>query len=502
MRTRAGLFGLVLAGCVHAPSVAYPLTPAPVTPSARSSASDEPAPPRVMPPDAPFRAEAPPAPPTRPFDMPHAETWTLPNGLRVVLIADPLAFSVAASVVVRTPDTSPALTAAVHNVGCGSRRWPAPAELFAELSATGAEYAPATSEVAQEIRVTMPYFEAPRGLRAFADMVVGPVLEDACVERRQQGEAAASTTSAGDPTAATARVFEAMRAERGGRGTYLGTARDFAALTRADLAGAYAHAMRPEVATLVVVGHITRADLADMTATFGAPWPGPPGMRSAAPKSMPRPSAGPEAPVLVDMPGSTKTSVLIAIPAARWESADLEATLVATAILGNGLDGRVKHQLRDILGTTWSLNATVHDDGSSGWAMFRFEAPNDTLDDSMRAVIKELRAFAATGPTDAEVDASKRSAVADLAASLETPSTLRENLDLTVRFALPIAGDDARRILDVTPADVRRVASRLLLDHARVIVVGDRKIAADVTRRALGRDVELRDRFGTRVISP
>jgi zinc protease len=510
VRALAGLFGLLLLGCAHGSSSTAPALPPaqigtapPLSPTLTASAANESSPSRAPAPDAPFRAEAPAVSPPRSFEMPAAQSWTLANGLRILLVEDPDAFSVSASVVVRTPTTSPALGAAIRNVTCGSKNWSAPTRLFGELSAAGAESSSASWAMAQEVTVTMPYFEARRGLRAFADMVVAPELEAACVDRRQRSEEALSRTTPRSESATAWRVIEALRAERAGKESFEGTPGELATLTRDDLADAYARAMRPAMATLVVVGHVTKADLSEMTATLGAPWPGPPGPRRAAPLAARHGIVG-DAPVIADVPGASKASVLVAIPAVRWVSADRQAALVATGILGNGLDGRLKHQLRDVLGTTWSFRSTFYDDGAAGWLMFQFEAPNGALSTAVPAFLDQLRAFAASGPTDAEVDASKRSAVARLAASMETPSTLRSQLDATARHGLPVSDfrDAPRQLLAVSPADVRRVAARLSLDHARVVVVGDRNVTEGVTRRALGREVEVRSGDGARVTSP
>ncbi len=266
---------------------------------------------------------------------------------------------------------------------------------------------------------------------------------------------------------------------------------DIAALTRDDLVAWQREQLRPDRATLVVVGDTTLAKLlpalerqfGDWHADAGAP-------ATIALPTVPKASAARV--FLIDQPGAIQSNILVAqlLPASTDPGA--EDADFANDVLGGDFTSRLNMNLRE--DKHWSYGAGSGADSSLGQRLWTASAPvqSDKTVESLRELRRELGDFTdGKRPVTAEEVARLQAInVRSLPGSYETGRAVLATLESDARYGRP---DDyvqqrSARIEAMTPATVQAEAARLLDPAALTwIVVGDlSKIEAGIRALDLG----------------
>lgn len=255
-----------------------------------------------------------------------------------------------------------------------------------------------------------------------------------------------------------------------GRPSY-GTMTTLAGLAVDDLRQFVAERFARDQLLIGVAGDITPAQLgAALDRIFG-------GLPAAGvPVAVPSPPSVPASSVLVERPGP-QSVLLMGQPGIDQTDPDYYAALVMNYILGGGgFESRLTEEVRARRGLTYGISSYFIDWSGADLLNVSSDLSNAGVAETIRLVRQEWAHMAEGGVSAEEVADAKTYLIGSFALSLTSTDAISDTL-----LALQIRGlgidhleTRTRKIEAVTPADVDRVAARLLDPAAlTTVVVGD-----------------------------
>jgi predicted Zn-dependent peptidase len=267
-----------------------------------------------------------------------------------------------------------------------------------------------------------------------------------------------------------------------------GTEASIGSLTRDDLVAFHRQWVRPDNATLIVVGDTTLDEVMPLLEKHFGDWKAAtPAVASAAPPAVQRPAR--PAVYLVDQPGAVQATILAGqvVPSTRDPGAirfDF-----ANSVLGGEFSSRLNMNLRE--DKHWAYGAYSSTPGALGQRPWISFAPVqiDKTAESLKEVDREVRDYA-TGkvpPTAEEVAKIQATEIRSLPGAYETGRAVMGTIGGIVRYDRP---DDYvfRRKAEIealTVDQVKQAAATLDPDRLVWVVVGDLK-QVEAPVRALG----------------
>ncbi|QMW23017.1 M16 family metallopeptidase [Sandaracinobacteroides saxicola] len=330
----------------------------------------------------------------------------------------------------------------------------------------------------------------------FADVIRAPAFPADQLER-VRGQALAGLAAAEkDPDALAINALPPLMygaahpygLSFNGQGTVAGVG----ALTRADVLVRHDAALRPEGATLIVVGDTTMAGVKPLLESAFGDWRGRGGDLPPPAGAVTAAGVSPRI-LLIDRPGAPQSVVMAGRAMAATGAEDRIALAAANDIFGGQTTARLNQSLREAKGWAYGASASV--------APTRLQMPfllsSSVQTDRTGAAIAEIRrllgAFAGTAPpTRAELDRVVANSIRSLPGDFETGAALLGSLERKLNLGRP---DDyfatlPKRLEALTPADV--VAAGYPGPDALVwVVVGDATLV-EPQLKGLGLPVERR----------
>jgi len=255
----------------------------------------------------------------------------------------------------------------------------------------------------------------------------------------------------------------------------VGTGATIAAFTADDLRGFYRSAVRPDNATLLVVGDVTRSTAVPLLeSAFGA-WKadGPAPVHRTLPTTAERTA---REVYIVDKPGAPQTQVRIGSVAVPRSTPDYFPIQVMNTILGGSFSSRLNLNLREEHGYTYGAGSSFDMRATPGPFAATAGVQTDKTSESLTEFFKELNAISETVPAD-ELARAKNYVALRFPGGFETTADISRRLEELLIYKLP---DDyfakyVQNIQSVTAADVRRVARKYIeAGRFAVVVAGDR----------------------------
>ncbi|QDI05020.1 insulinase family protein [Xanthomonas cerealis pv. cerealis] len=319
-------------------------------------------------------------------------------------------------------------------------------------------------------------------LALYADLLRRPRFEQKEIERIKASWIAGIRQEKAQPNAVAMRVLPPLL--YGAGHPYAipfsgsGTEAEIAALERADLVDFQRDWIRPEQATLIVVGDTTLAEVVPLlNAQFGD-WKGEgaaPALR--APAAVPRPSK-PRV-YLIDQPGAVQANLFAAELVPPTTEASSIRFDIANGVLGGDFTSRLNMNLRE--SKHWSYGARSSASNALGQRPWSAAAPVqiDKTAPALQEMQKEINAFASgkAPPTAEEVARIRNIQTLSLPGAYETASSVLGAIGGIVRYGRPDDYVFTRKaeIEAMTPAQVREAAATLDANALTWVVVGDLK---------------------------
>ena len=422
--------------------------------------------------------------PARAFTPPRAESRTLPNGLRVVVVEN----------------HALPIVAVRMGLDADSRFDPAGKEgvstlarlLLREGSATLPAAAFGDSLLAlgmpgmSESRFTTVTSKLNPTLALFADRwthpgaLTGLDRYKALLLRAKQ---AAQNANAASSSGAPRRTFVEAVYGAGHPFARHMTEASIAAITSDDIASFRDRYFHPQNATLILVGDVRTGDIMPIVArAFGA-W------SVDGDRATPRPVPAALAPsattiILVDRPGARQSAIVLGTAGPAVDAPDFVPDEVLNVVFGGGETSRLSQALRGQHGWTYNARSaygalTTRGPGSPTTLIGYADVATAKTDSALVAWIAELRALRGDRPvTTAEMRAAQAVLTDGLAAGMSTNDLVADHLALVVQRRLPLDFDQGyvTRARALTPQQITEAAARYLDPaHLTIVVYGDRQ---------------------------
>jgi predicted Zn-dependent peptidase len=267
-----------------------------------------------------------------------------------------------------------------------------------------------------------------------------------------------------------------------------GTEASIAALTREDLLAFHSRWIRPDSATLIVVGDAPATEVLPLLEKHFGDWPAPSDARPA--KALPEAARATAARVyLVDKPGAVQSNILLGQTTASSAAPNRLEMNTMNDVFGGTFTSRINMNLRE--DKHWSYGVRSRLAEARGERPWLLSAPvqTDRTIESIREIQRELAEYLGGKPaTGEEITKIRERDVRELSGRYETNAAVAGAIAQVVTFGWP---DDYVRTLkeriEAQTDDGVRGAASASLDPARLtwVIVGDlAKIEQPV--RALG----------------
>ena len=503
MRSRVAIVASLMAVACGgaAPAAPEPVVPPPVplTPIVTAPAP-------TGTPDAPFREHPPVSGSAVAFAPPRIDTWTLPNGVEILLVERhelPLV-SVRVVLKVGAGDVTGQRPGVLSFLGAmleqGTRRRSA-LEISDAYEAIGAVHAAWVDWDSAGATVKVVTKELPSALDLLSDVVLHPSFPQPEIDRLKSRRLAGLAQEKNDPGAMWSNAAAAAlygRAHPYGH-SLLGQEEDVPKISRDEILRAYAATFSPRRAALVVAGDVTREAITEELAdTFGK-WVAGPAAKLPPPKAPPPAEKDVPRVVIVDRPGAPQSLVRLAEVGVPRTAPDRDAVTLMNTILGGMFASRINLNLREAHAYTYGARSSFQMRHGAG----NFSAGGAMVADKTAAAVHELFAEVQAmrdRPVSAEeLDGAKENLRLAMPGRFETVTDVTSAVADLFVYDLPLDEYATRsaRIDKLTAEDVQNAAKAHLHPAGlKVIVVGDRNgLTEQLEQLHLGA-VEARDPYG------
>jgi predicted Zn-dependent peptidase len=256
-----------------------------------------------------------------------------------------------------------------------------------------------------------------------------------------------------------------------------GTEASVAALTRADLVEFQRDFLRPDNATIIVVGAVTPATLLPLLERHFGDWQPPASPRPALPTiGVVAPSPG-ERLFLLDRPGAQQTTILAGQLMPSSTATDRIELNTANDVIGGTFTSRINMNLRETKHWSYGARSSLPDTLAQRPWLLSAPVQTDKTVDSIRELRRELAEFIGAKPaTPEEVAKVRNRDVRALSGQFETNAAVSGAIADIVRFGRP---DDYVRTLRArlegqTDEGVRQAAAQAFQPGTLTwVIVGD-----------------------------
>lgn len=436
--------------------------------------------------------DEPPLPlPPRAITLPQFHESKLRSGVGVVVVPRHNTPLVTATLLVRAgPEDEPsgqagvaAMTAALLTKGATRDGVKKGAAIIArQAEALGGTLESACSWNATTLSMTVTVPRLDEALNLMADCLRRPLLGPDELERARAQALDAMRVAMGNP-GDVARM--ALRRAYWGDTPFgsVAPAKALKRITRTQVMGFHARHLLPGRTVLVLAGDIDPAQVLPMAQRYFGTWL--PAAEPAAPAAL-KPPASIDAPLLlIDMPGSGQSSVMLAAPHASEVDADRRIGQVANAVLGGGYSARLNQEVRIKRGLAYGASSDAESQPSGGMLAARTQTHHPTAAQVLQLMRGEMQRLADAPPSAAELAARQATLVGSFARRLDTTGGLTALVAGQLARGRPLAdlNQYVSDILAVTPEQVRDFArSHWQAGKLRAVIAGDLSAAGETLR--------------------
>jgi zinc protease len=273
-------------------------------------------------------------------------------------------------------------------------------------------------------------------LEILSDMVRAPMFPDEEIERLRSQFLMALREDEQDTSVRASRALRSIMFPPTHPYSRLsrGTIETISTLTREDLLQFHT-LYHPAATTIAVVGDIDPAAVMALIERFFGDWqaPGAP-PQVTLPDPLPLPD---QRRVHIALDGKSQTDVIWAVHGLDRRSPDYYAASVANMILGQlGIGGRLGERVREEQGLAYYCGSSLDADlGAGPWTAMAGVNPAH-VERAIDAIVREIKQFAAEGPTEQELADAHDFMTGRLAIGLETNDSIASTLLGIERYQL------------------------------------------------------------------
>jgi predicted Zn-dependent peptidase len=355
-------------------------------------------------------------------------------------------------------------------------------EIAEEQERLGAWIGTGASTDSNTVSLTALTANLAPSLELMADIVRNPAFDPDEVARVKDQRLSDIAQEKADPSGLAFRALGPLiYGANHPYGSVGGTGREdvVSALTPDQLRAEHAKWLRPDTASITVVGDIAMGDLLPALERSFGDWAAPATARPVKHIDAAIPPARRRL-VVIDRPNSPQSVLLLArvLPIAGKGP---EALDLANEVIGNGFLSRLNSDLREDKGWTYGISSALRVMAGPRTLYVYTPVQSDRTADSIRLILERMKAFASNAePVDpTELQRVTDGNIRGLPNSYETNGQVLNALTLNQLFGRP--DDYQRRLPEIFRAiDASQIddAARQYLapDELAIIVVGDRKV--------------------------
>ena len=455
------------------------------------------------------RSIRPSAAPAKEIEIKDAQTFTLPNGLKVFVVEDNRAPIVYYSLQL---DIKPALEGEKAGLQ----------DLFAGVIGTAT-----TSKTKQQLNKEIDLIGAKINLHArggagsglkkyestmlalLSDMILNPHFTQEELDLvREQAKSGLEFMSS-DASQICSRLSTALVYGNQYPDGEVHTVETYERITIDDLQKFYNTYFAPNVVRLVVVGAITESEAKANVQKYFGNW-----KRKDVPQTK---YVIPQAPTetkvaMFSKDGAVQSSINLSYPINFTPgTADAEAATVADHILGGGMSSKLFQNLRETHSYTYGIYSNLHSGELTG--LFNLSAGNssaasvkaEATDSAFVQIISEINNMVNKPITQEELNDAKVYLTGSFGRSLQQPATIARFAMQIDKYNLPkdYFKNYLKRIDALTVADVQAAAKKYFKpENAWIIVVGDKEHAEGLKQFAANNTVQFYDIDANPVAAP
>lgn len=417
-----------------------------------------------------------------PFTFPAFEEFTMPNGLHVYVIRNDEQPIVTVNLMLRAGEAydpvgkegTASIMGDMLSKGAGKRT---AAEIALALDNVGASISASAGAETFTISASALKKHSDLLFSVLADQLLRPTFPEDELAKLKQQYAASIANERSRPmelVQALARKvvygFNNPLARRKSE-------KSITAIQRADVASFHGTYLKPNNASIAVVGDVTAKDVKKWLTTHLGSW-----AQGALPViDMPDQVVAPAAVYFIPRKGAVQSGIVVtaAAPAQRdeaWPAVDLLAEY-----LGSGFGSRLFATLRETYSYTYSPFGFVTQGKRYNRIALGAEVRTSVTDSALAVILREIKSVVTYGPDIDDLDRKKSFSIGQYRLAMESASTVASLLQFAWVNERSI--DDVRRetevIASLSVADVQRAAQRYMdMFNLRVVVVGDPSVKA------------------------
>jgi predicted Zn-dependent peptidase len=425
------------------------------------------------------RSQRPTPGPTPTLTLPEIEEFRLDNGLTVLLVEHHELPLLQARLIIETGSAAdgdkPGLasfTADMLDEGTAKR---SALQLAEEVDFIGAQLSTGSNWDGSYVTLLTLKRHLDTAFDLFSDIVLNPAFPEEELERRRSSRLTSILQQKDQPRIVATMVFN--RVIYGPTHPYgqpaSGTEESIRSIQRDDLKRFYETYYRPNNATLILVGDVTKEEIAPKVKQFFVAWTKKEVPSVKIPQAASRTSTGI---YLVDKPEAAQSEIRIGHVGVARNNPDYFKLTVMNTILGGQFSSRINMNLREKRGYTYGARSSYAMRKAAGPFIASAGVKTAVTDSSVIEFMKELTRIRQEGVTAEELEFAKQSLLRRLPRQFETAADIARQLTNLVLYDLPkdYFNKYVQRIQAVTAEDVLQAARNYIHpDRSAIVIVGD-----------------------------
>jgi zinc protease len=417
--------------------------------------------------------------PAREIKLGNADSFTLPNGLKVFVVENNKLPRVAFSLVLdRDPILEGDKSGMLGMFGemmMGGTKKRTKDQLDEEIDFIGASIsAGSTSIFGSSLKK-----HQDKLLELMTDVMYNPVFPQEELEKLRKQAITGLAASKDDPNGISGRLASMLNfgsnhpyGEQNSEVTLNNISVD-------DFKAYYNTYFKPNIAYLAIVGNINKKEAEQLVTKYFKDW-----KRGNVPSRTYDKPVAPEKSFVafVDRAASVQSVVNVTYPMEmHLTNPDYIASRVLNYILGGGSSSRLFMNLRENKGYTYGAYSSIGSDKLITSFSASASVKQVATDSAIVEMISEIRNLRDSGITEEELQAAKASLSGSFGRSLESPSTIANFAINTERYKLPkdFYSTYLQQLNALTVADINAAAKKYLKpDNLNITVVGNGSVIA------------------------
>lgn len=431
------------------------------------------------------------------------KSFELPNGLKVFVVENDKAPTVAYSIVLNIHPAlegdAAGLAAVTSDLITSGTKSRSKDQLDSDIDFIGASLSASTSGLSASALSK----QNKKLLEILSDVILNPDFKQEELDKIKKQTASSLAQEKDDPDAISKNVQAVLNFGKNHPYGELTTEASLDKITLEKCNAYYQTYFRPNVAYLAIVGDVKFSDIKPLIEKALGPW-----QKADVPSFIPPlpPIPTKTTVAFVNKPRAVQSVIDVTYPVElKPNSEDLIKTKVLNNILGGGFSSRLFMNLREKHGYTYGSYSSLTNDELIGQFSAYAKVRNAVTDSSITEILSELKRIHNEKVPSEELEIIKSYLSGNFAISLEDPATVARFAINIERYHLPkdYYANYLKNLAAVTVDDIFAVAQKYIRpDNATILVVGnEEEVAKKLAVFSADKKIEVYDNFGNRPTS-